>query len=337
MWILILAVTDGFAQDVVFTQVFEQPLMVNPAYAVTKKEKSLRLNIRDQWRSYFNAPVNTYAASYNDRFMYDKKNQTTLAYGILALSDHFRSSSFMRNSLSCYISSMVALDEEFALAAGLYSGLVQNSFNPDRYSWGTQYNGFYYDSSLPTQESFPTENFFNGDIGCGMQVLLNREAFAPGQTKWVDALAGFSMHHVNRPRYSLDKNLDDQYMRYSYEFSISVKLWPRIKTLWFFYHSRQGQGTLWTFGGAGFFYFDGNNSKLKSISLGYSTNLNKSYFLPAAQSSLLTSNFKLEFEKWYFGFSYEYGIPEIINGKVNYFPTKGFEVAVVYYLSKENQ
>ena len=205
----------GNAQDVHFSQMEFAPLTLNPGLAGANYDLQANVNYRTQWNSVAE-PFNTMAFSGDVRLNPNKRNKKGhLALGVSFFNDQAGSAKMTTNNANIYLAYHVMLDKEHTLGGGVYTGFGQRSLNASSGTWGNQYDGTTYNSSLATGENFFTQQFTHFDAGAGLVYTYQQEAF--GRQIFQNRInGGIAMYHLNRPGYSFINKADEKlYMRFS--------------------------------------------------------------------------------------------------------------------------
>jgi type IX secretion system PorP/SprF family membrane protein len=160
--------TNGFAQDLHFSQFFETPLLRNPALAgIFTGDFRVQAVYRNQWSS-VTAPYQT--ASLNAEYklpvghaddfltlggeiLYDKSGTVALtATHVLPVLNYHKS---------------LSADRNMYLSAGFSAGIVQRKIDRSKITTNSQFDGENYDPTLSDGESFANTGYlyFDGSAG----------------------------------------------------------------------------------------------------------------------------------------------------------------------------
>ena len=184
---------SSFGQDIHFSQFNASPLNINPAFSGSfDGQYRLMGTYRTQWNS-VTVPYKTISLGIDAR---DVFRQDKLGGGLLMNTDKAGDSQLNTFQFLLSGSYRITLDdnEKHYLFGGLQIGIHQLSINYSDLKFDSQYNGFAYISSNPTNESFGNEG--------GISPIVNLGAmwqFEEGNTK---ANLGLSMYNVNGPNQS---------------------------------------------------------------------------------------------------------------------------------------
>ncbi len=200
------------AQDIHFSQFNETPLLINPALTgFFEGNHRISLNYKNQWRS-INNSYNTYALSYDARI---GKHQHSKS-GFLAIGGNFSNDVSGDLNLTNLVGNIdiayhLKISDEQLISAGLYGGFGQRSIESGSAQWGTQYDvSTGYDASLPSNETFGSQNFSYADFGFGLNWSMNHNSTNMSSNDGFKANEGFSVSHVNRPDFSFLTNTSER-------------------------------------------------------------------------------------------------------------------------------
>ncbi len=196
--ISLLAGHIGFvkAQDIHFSQIFETPLLRNPALAgLFSGDIRVQTVYRSQWNSVTNAystssanveyklPVGTSTdyVTLGGQVLYDKAGTVDLtSTHILPAINYHKSLSAAR---SMYLSMAVM------------GGYVQRSIDRSKITTNSQFNGSAYDPNMATGETFPKSSYsyFDGTAGLSFNTQL-------GENTDNNMFVGIAYHHFNKSK-----------------------------------------------------------------------------------------------------------------------------------------
>jgi type IX secretion system PorP/SprF family membrane protein len=172
---MLLALLQGHAQDLHFSQWFNSPLTTNPANTGFIPDADFRLgaNYRDQWSPVMAVPYRTMSI-WGDAQVF-RNRTSTQAYGSVAYHQMVGYSSL--------------------ITAGFNAGFINKRINTSQLKFPDQFDGHFFDAQLPTSVVIdqPSVTYFD------MQIGLNY-AYFPTNKMYLNA--GFSVQHINRARES---------------------------------------------------------------------------------------------------------------------------------------
>jgi type IX secretion system PorP/SprF family membrane protein len=187
------------AQDLHFSQFFNSPLTTNPANTgfIPDGDYRLGVNFRNQWASVMPLPYRTVSAFGDVQVMKDKFENGWLGVGGVILRDVAGSGSLTSTKVYGSVAYHQMLGYSSLLSLGFNAGWANKQINLSNLKFPDQFDGKFFDNKLPTNA---INNITNTNTSyLDMQVGMNY-AYFPSSTVYVNA--GFSVHHVNRPRES---------------------------------------------------------------------------------------------------------------------------------------
>ena len=192
-----------FAQDPIFSQFYNAPLQINPAFAGISTDPVVAINYRDQGPGlvsrfgFPNGGYTTYAASYDQFFPEANSGIGLMIIGDTAGEGTRGGNLLSTNSISGFYSYNLNVNDEYFIKFGMEAGFTQSRIN-----WAElcfldqlQNNLGVSCSDLPigssTSETIPnnlTSSYF--DVSMGVMVYSSRY------------YGGISMKHMNTPDYN---------------------------------------------------------------------------------------------------------------------------------------
>lgn len=158
------------AQDVRFSQFNATPLQINPGLAgMGNGYNRANLNYRSQWSSIQNS-YSTVSASIDLPIFSEKMRwkKGYLGLGTSFYSDKAGDGKLGTTEADFVISSALFVGAKSKIALGIMGSYIQKSVNPDNIKWDQQYNGYEYDSSLPSGENFASISTSAMDMSAGL-------------------------------------------------------------------------------------------------------------------------------------------------------------------------
>ncbi len=194
---LVLAYSQkGTSQDIHFSQIFETPLLRNPALAgLFSGDVRIQTVYRSQWNSVtnayrtgsLNAEIKKHVGNSDDfltigaQILYDKSGTVALsATHILPALNYHKSLSGEKNSY---------------LSLGIMGGLVQRSIDRSKITTNSQYDGSQYNEALANGESFSKSSYsyLDGSVGMSYNTQI-------GSNEDNNIFIGLAYHHFNRAK-----------------------------------------------------------------------------------------------------------------------------------------
>jgi type IX secretion system PorP/SprF family membrane protein len=198
------------AQDVHFSNYEYSPLQLNPALAGANAVMQANINYRSQWAS-VGDPFNTIAASVEGRFNEKKRMKKGIfAGGLNFYNDKSGNLTVSTTKANLNLAYHLILDRNSTLGLGIYTGFGQRTFDPNGGKWGNQYDGTQYNSTLPSNEVFNSNQFGFFDAGTGLVYTYKSGEGYMTQNNHRLFNGGVAFYHVNQPSYSFINNDDEQ-------------------------------------------------------------------------------------------------------------------------------
>jgi type IX secretion system PorP/SprF family membrane protein len=211
LFISLLYTTCFKSQDIHFSQYNENPLLVNPALAGSNFAMRASIVYRDQWAS-ITTPYRSFGLSFDSRFnasnwkpvdsrrsMTFRKQKHRMAGGISIYNDKAGDSKMGTLILNGTFAMSFPLSKLSGLSFGLQGGLMQRKVDGSKLLYSNQYNGYTYDSSIPSGEHYGQTNFMKGDLAAGVAYTYAREESSIAANDQLNAQIGFSTYHLTSP------------------------------------------------------------------------------------------------------------------------------------------
>lgn len=200
-WIHIIILTFVFAeakaQDLHFSQFYNSPLSTNPANTgfIPDADYRIGMQYRNQWSTVMTMPYKTMSAFGDAQLFKDKLENGWLGVGGLLLSDVAGSGSLRSTKIYGSIAYHQLLGNSSLLSAGFNLGWAEKRIDPTSLKFPDQFDGKFFDINLPTSVIIQNNKVSYFD----MQVGVNY-AYFPQENVYINA--GYSIHHVNKPKES---------------------------------------------------------------------------------------------------------------------------------------
>ncbi|MBL1233199.1 MAG: PorP/SprF family type IX secretion system membrane protein [Vicingaceae bacterium] len=235
-------VSSIFAQDIHLSQTHMTPLLVNPANAGSEYTMRGILNYRSQWGS-VTTPFNTMMASFDMNFK--PKNSSKKGYfagGVYFFNDKAGESQTKTTQANLSVAYHVNVNDKNTLGLGVQGGYFQRSTSIASLKWGSQYDGFQYNSTLTSNEGNGSDNLSFGttDYTSGIVwTYRNDENYLSGKKLLINS--GISMHHLTKPDFEFQNVFADQlHYRWIWHANAIVGVSPKFTVLPYLFYSRQG-------------------------------------------------------------------------------------------------
>ncbi|MES2285679.1 MAG: PorP/SprF family type IX secretion system membrane protein [Bacteroidota bacterium] len=198
------------AQDIHFSQFYMASLQQNPAMAGALYDTQVLINYKDQWRS-VGSPYSTSAASFDMKLNQKKNPKGVLAAGISFFNDKAGDGNLSTTQANLSLAYHVKIAQYNTFGGGIQGGFAQRSINYSELSWGSQYNGTTFNTSLANGEPLIGSSKLAPDFSGGILWNYNNTS---GEIQVTDnhdlkANIGFSVFHFNQPNISFAGNAAD--------------------------------------------------------------------------------------------------------------------------------
>jgi type IX secretion system PorP/SprF family membrane protein len=197
---ILFLVTGGMtlrAQDLHFSQWFNEPLLTNPANTGFIPDADYRLgaNYRNQWSTVMSQPYKTMSVWGDAQVFRSRIQSGWLGLGGAILHDVAGTGSLTTTQIFGSVAYHQMLGYSSLLSIGFNTGWVNKNINNSNLKFPDQFDGKFFDSNVPTSVVIdkPNINYFD------MQVGMNY-AFFPDKNTYLNA--GFSIQHINGPQES---------------------------------------------------------------------------------------------------------------------------------------
>ena len=193
------------AQDLHFSQFFNSPLSTNPANTGFIPDADYRLgaHYRNQWSNIMSVPYKTISVFADAQLFRDRLENGWLGAGAILLSDEAGSGSLKSTKIYGSLAYHQMLGNSSLLSAGFNLGWANKRIDQTNLKFPDQFDGKFFDNSLPTSVVLVNNNISYFDMQAGMNY-----AYFPSDDIYINA--GYSIHHVNRPKESFfaDRSAD---------------------------------------------------------------------------------------------------------------------------------
>lgn len=199
------------SQDVHFSQYHESPMLLNPAMTgYFEGNHRLSAGYKNQWRSLGKA-FNTYAFGYDLSFQKGQQQHGYLAVGLAAYNDVAGDLKLSTTNALFNIAYHLKVADNQSIAAGIYAGYSQRSFDQTAMQWGNQYDGTSgFDPTLPSYETFDKTSFGFADFGFGLNWHFMNNSRNMSSNDGFKMNAGISLNHVNQPTFQFFTSEEDR-------------------------------------------------------------------------------------------------------------------------------
>lgn len=221
--ILVLAAAKIHAQELHFSQYFNNPLIVNPANTGFQPDADYRLgiNYRNQWASILNNPYKTFSAWGDVQMFTNRFENGWIGLGGVLLRDVAGSGNLTSTKAYGSVAYHHAVSLNSLLSLGFNVGYVSKRIDYTKLTFDNQWNGMFFDNvNIPSGEVFARSSIQYIDLGVGANY-----AYFPTDDIYINA--GISIFHLNRPRESFfsDNGFDNRInQRFNFFANAAIKL-----------------------------------------------------------------------------------------------------------------
>jgi type IX secretion system PorP/SprF family membrane protein len=183
------------AQDLHFSQFFNSPLTTNPANTGFIPDADYRLgaSYRNQWSAVMTVPYKTTSIFGDAQLFRDKLETGWLGIGGVLLSDVAGSGSLRSTKVYGSIAYHQQLGSSSLLSAGFNVGWANKRIDQSKLTFPDQFDGKFFDGKTFTNAVLVNTSVSYMDVQAGMNY-----AYFPQENVYINA--GYSIHHVNRPK-----------------------------------------------------------------------------------------------------------------------------------------
>jgi type IX secretion system PorP/SprF family membrane protein len=182
------------AQDLHFSQFFNSPLTTNPANTGFIPDADYRLgaHYRNQWSEVMTVPYKTSSIFADAQLFRDKLQTGWLGIGGVLLSDVAGSGSLRSTKIYGSVAYHQMLGLSSLVSAGFNVGWVNKRIDQSKLKFPDQFDGKFFNNPF-TAVSLVNTSVSYLDVQAGMNY-----AYFPDENVYINA--GYSIHHVNRPK-----------------------------------------------------------------------------------------------------------------------------------------
>ena len=202
-----VALTTSFvvrAQDLHFSQFFNSPLSTNPANTGFIPDADYRIgaHFRNQWASILAAPYKTFSLYGDAQVLRNRFDNGWLGLGGLLMSDQAGTGGLKSTKVYASVAYHQMLGLSSLLSAGFNIGWANKRIDQTKLTFPDQFNGLFFDNTSPTSVVIVNNSTSYFDMQAGVNY-----AYFPNENTYINA--GYSIHHVNRPKETFFSEADD--------------------------------------------------------------------------------------------------------------------------------
>lgn len=186
---------QAFAQDLHFSQFFNNPLLTNPANTGFIPDADYRLgaSYRNQYSSIMATPYKTMSI-YGDAQVFRNKIETGwMGLGGVILRDVAGTGSLTSTQIYASVAYHQMLGLSSLFTAGFNVGWANKRIDQSKLTFPDQFDGRFFDATLPTSVQILNNSVSYFDMQAGMNY-----AYFPTEDVYINA--GYSIQHVNKPK-----------------------------------------------------------------------------------------------------------------------------------------
>ena len=189
----VLTVLHG--QDLHFSQFFNSPLTTNPANTGFIPDADYRLgaSYRNQYSSILASPYKTISIFGDAQLLRNQIENGWLGIGGVILSDVAGSGGLRSTKIYGSLAYHQQLGLSSLLSAGFNVGWANKRIDVSKLSFPDQFDGKFFDNTLPSSVVLNASNVSYLDIQAGLNY-----AYFPTDNIYING--GYSIHHVNGPQ-----------------------------------------------------------------------------------------------------------------------------------------
>lgn len=189
------------AQDLHFSQYFNSPLLTNPANTGFEPDADWRagINYRNQWAGVTDNPYKTMSAWADAQLFNDRFENGWVGAGLVLLNDEAGSGNLTSTKVYGSVAYHQLVGYKSLLSGGFGFGAVNKRIDLTKLTFNDQWNGKFFDVTIPSNEVFNATSVWYFDLNAGLNYAL-----FPSDNAYINA--GISVDHINMPNESFFSN-----------------------------------------------------------------------------------------------------------------------------------
>ncbi|MES2004702.1 MAG: PorP/SprF family type IX secretion system membrane protein [Bacteroidota bacterium] len=222
---LVLLQQYAHAQGLHFSQYFNSPMLVNPANTGFNPDFDYRIggNYRNQWANVGN-PYKTMSVWADTKLFTDRFENGWLGVGASLLKDVSGSGSLSSTGGFATVAWHQMVGYNSLLSGGFGLGFMSKRIDISKLSFDNQWNGKFFDVTIPANEPFA----YSQTTYLDLQMGLNYAYFASDKVYFN---AGVSIMHINTPRESFfDPTISDNKVERRYTAFLNSNI--KVQDVW---------------------------------------------------------------------------------------------------------
>lgn len=212
--------SSSWAQDIHFSQFYENSILRNPALTgIFSGDYKVGLDYRDQWGA-VSVPYRTVSATAETRILANREVGDYVSLGLGAYYDKAGSIDFTSQEVYTSVAYNKALNDDHNsyLSVGFSGGYMARFVDMNKMTFSSQYvNG--YDPTNASGETAPFKSLHNFDLGAG--ISLNSSIDRDNRANYY---LGASVYHINRPTQIFNGGYSTVKLPAKWQFSAGINL-----------------------------------------------------------------------------------------------------------------
>lgn len=185
------------AQDIHFSQYYQSPLFVNPAYSGSANGIRTVLNYKNQWAS-VTSPFKTFAFAFDANALKKNWDRGYVGTGITFFSDKAGDIQLGTTSANLNVAVGLYTSDNSNVSLGLQGNFIQQSINTSNIKADAQYiNGAYDPSASIVDVLIPSQNSM--DFSAGAQYTYGKSELSKTKIDEFTASGGVAYYHITQP------------------------------------------------------------------------------------------------------------------------------------------
>lgn len=195
LFITVVVGQECHAQDLHFSQFFNNPLLTNPANTGFIPDADYRLgaSYRNQYSNIMSQPYKTMSIYGDAQVFRDKIETGWMGLGGVILRDVAGSGSLTSTQIYASVAYHQMLGLSSLLTAGFNLGWANKRIDVSKLTFPDQFDGKFFDNTLPTSVQLVNNSVSYFDMQAGLNY-----AYFPSKDIYINA--GYSIQHVNHPK-----------------------------------------------------------------------------------------------------------------------------------------
>jgi type IX secretion system PorP/SprF family membrane protein len=194
----------------------EAPTVINPALTGVAYDFRANVNYKSQWKS-LNSAYSTYAANFETAFKHKKLNKAHMSAGANFYRDMSGDGKMATTSFNLNLATVIKVGKYNDFSLGLMGGATTRTLkSPENLTWENQYDGFKYQSALPSGEYDQNNSFTRADFGGGINFHHSESDLYLSSNNGSRFDIGAAVYHYNSPENSFfGYGSDKENLRYN--------------------------------------------------------------------------------------------------------------------------